>query len=790
MSSNNANQKLNDLLLSRDFDIQALDKQGKPAQSPEDAIMYSFDYIGKSGKDYGTVVVTITDDLTVYFGDNIGKSMEQDDKDDWFNFLIQLRQFAMRNAPGGFSTQNLNKLKYSIHGQAALNEGWAGTKNISWNASPTEARLMIKHKKTIGEGDARFRYIDSLFIETAEGERYRMPFKSLSAGRAMLEHVRQGGKPYDARGNHISTIVEELSLLSRFKRANQGKIFEGETAQLVEEATQYYETLQRNLKSLSTKNGYKKYFESWNPAALTDEDVIIEDLRHLFVEQNIDTRIEQALPLLAKLKQEHTMKEANIFESMMNLITEGTWALPDTEEKQQKLIQLLADELPVGADATNATELLYDLLGDDELFDKLADLAQQDANADARTVIIDRLEELKSNPDVAQVIGKLKLATISKTDDEQEVQEAINSYDIDNTPCPKCHEKELTYLQGTNHCKCGACGKSFSLAGKPVNEITSTQTDLQDSISWPKEVPSDTTYDDEDEEYFDPTNPSHFDYDDDEVDEGSDPTKSQFGKHKYNSSAGYYHRMNKQALGKSPFDKDYERFTGISGKALADKKQEYKDTFKEEELDELSLDTLKSYIKKAAGSSDERSASNLASRAAAKLAEPEGDDDGNWDDEKSYLRSKGIGRAVDRLEESEMGRVAEIMSAIARGEADLATIMNHPDGREEEYVSQELHKKYAEVFDDNPGAEYQDIIDRMQRELEVEYGADDNMEIDMDEGRSDFPDETEHEYNNRQNTSEGTVLQGQYGHSGQLQAVKGIDQDMMNRIKFLAGITK
>jgi len=38
--------------------------------------------------------------------------------------------------------------------------------------------------------------------------------------------------------------------------------------------------------------------------------------------------------------------------------------------------------------------------------------------------------------------------------------------------------------------------------------------------------------------------------------------------------------------------------------------------------------------------------------------------------------------------------------------------------------------------------------------------------------------------------NENTALTGQYGHSGKLQAVKGLDQDMMDRIKFLAGITK
>jgi hypothetical protein len=40
------------------------------------------------------------------------------------------------------------------------------------------------------------------------------------------------------------------------------------------------------------------------------------------------------------------------------------------------------------------------------------------------------------------------------------------------------------------------------------------------------------------------------------------------------------------------------------------------------------------------------------------------------------------------------------------------------------------------------------------------------------------------------NFLESTALTGQYGHSGRLQAVKPQDADMMDRIKFLAGISK
>jgi hypothetical protein len=57
----------------------------------------------------------------------------------------------------------------------------------------------------------------------------------------------------------------------------------------------------------------------------------------------------------------------------------------------------MAQELPVGADATNATEQLYDILGDDQLFDQLTELAARDANADARPLIQARLAELGIN---------------------------------------------------------------------------------------------------------------------------------------------------------------------------------------------------------------------------------------------------------------------------------------------------------------------------------------------------------------------------------------------------------
>jgi hypothetical protein len=191
-------------------------------------------------------------------------------------------------------------------------------------------------------------------------------------------------------------MVSEIATLSRFNRASAGRVLEGVTQEVVSQAQVYYKQLRENLKRMSTARGYSKYFESWHPADITEQEELVENIKTLFVEQTIDTRIEQALPLLAKIQQGRDMKEAEIFESWINNLAEGTWNLPETPEQLDKLKTLMASELIVGPDAINATEQLYDLVGDDILFDRLSELAAQDprANAFDDTEVMNRLAEL------------------------------------------------------------------------------------------------------------------------------------------------------------------------------------------------------------------------------------------------------------------------------------------------------------------------------------------------------------------------------------------------------------
>ena len=409
MAANTPGQQLNDLLVTRNFDPEALDaKTGKPpldaqgAPAPENADMFTFDWVADSGKNYGTVVCLLGADnnFEVYFGDNLGRGMEFDDKADWYQFLDQLRNFAKRNLLR-YDLQNLRRLKYTMAGMAAIKEGlfegYYGNRKVSYAGEPTQARLMIKHDRTLGENDARFRYVESLFIETAAGERFKLPFKKLAGGRAMLEHVRHGGTPYDARGQHIVEMVEQINVLSQFRRAHQGRVFEGAAGELVAETAEYLNRLRHNLKAVSHDRGYTQYFESWSPADVSETDLIVEDLKGLFVETRIDPRIEQALPMLARIQKEaQAMKEAEIFESWANRMVEGTWSLPDTPEQQDELKMLMSQPLTAGADGMNATEQLYGLVGDDVLFDIIGDIAETDPDSniwdDKR--VQDRLEEL------------------------------------------------------------------------------------------------------------------------------------------------------------------------------------------------------------------------------------------------------------------------------------------------------------------------------------------------------------------------------------------------------------
>jgi hypothetical protein len=117
-------------------------------------------------------------------------------------------------------------------------------------------------------------------------------------------------------------------------------------------------------------------------------------MKQRFEKRTFDDRLEEALPLVHKaynMKKEN--KFAEQFETGLDTIAEGTWAVPNTDEDVDKLIDILSNPLPVGVDGQNATNMLYDLIGDDRLFDKFQEIANIDPEQDVSNLVADWLQD-------------------------------------------------------------------------------------------------------------------------------------------------------------------------------------------------------------------------------------------------------------------------------------------------------------------------------------------------------------------------------------------------------------
>lgn len=74
----------------------------------------------------------------------------------------------------------------------------------------------------------------------------------------------------------------------------------------------------------------------------------------------------------------------------------GTWALPQTTEKAKKLQELMKLPLP----AKIASDRLYDLVGDDDLFDKILSVKNEyGKDHDVRDLVKSSLQSFLENKD-------------------------------------------------------------------------------------------------------------------------------------------------------------------------------------------------------------------------------------------------------------------------------------------------------------------------------------------------------------------------------------------------------
>ena len=392
-------------------DVSLGDDKAKATTDPESARFFNFDYV-VDDHDHGNITISLIDEtsLKVYFSKNISGDLDDEHKREWYSFLRELREFAKRNLlsfePRDITRstlkhrdlQQVSKSDDTYTRDDVVSESLYGTRRSSYEKKGP-VRIIVRHSQPILDEEnrrARAHHINNIYVENQEGERFKMPVKSLKLARAVAQHFKQGGDLHDDLGRHICEMAVEAAKLKPFLNKVRHRTFEDtQTQSMVEAAFEYHGLLNNTLKRMTGKKGYKKCAEQFVATSTSYiPEVDTDEMKERFVKRTFDDRLEEALPLVHKaynMKKEN--KFAEQFESWADTVSEGTWAVPDSDDEVAKLIDLLDQPLPVGVDGQNATNALYNIIGDDRLFDRLGELADSDPEADARDLVVDWLQD-------------------------------------------------------------------------------------------------------------------------------------------------------------------------------------------------------------------------------------------------------------------------------------------------------------------------------------------------------------------------------------------------------------
>jgi hypothetical protein len=126
-------------------------------------------------------------------------------------------------------------------------------------------------------------------------------------------------------------------------------------------------------------------------------------LANMYVKQIKNESVDEEMEFEATNSDEDMLDH---YEAQMDQIAEGTWAFPDDMDAVNNLQKLVSQHFPVGDEAQNATGAMYDIIGDDDLFDALG-LAfdEEGPDADARPVIKQWIDNFTHNFEQKRAAG-------------------------------------------------------------------------------------------------------------------------------------------------------------------------------------------------------------------------------------------------------------------------------------------------------------------------------------------------------------------------------------------------
>jgi hypothetical protein len=312
--------------------IRLGDENGAATADPSSAVFFEFEF-QEDADTFGSVSISLADgeNMKVYYNRNLVNKIDEDSKDEWYAFLKELKDYAVEHQMGfdvrDITKNNLTKQDYEnladtnktvntdemseelarITKLAGVTEGLTGTSKRSYE-NLNKTKLIIRHKGKVDETvpGARSRQIQSLYIENEDGERFKYPLTHLAGARAMMRHVSNGGRPHDEFGQHIVSTSEDIAKLNSFSRYVTNKDQLNDNAgDIIEQTKLKLENLRGYMKNLSNQAHYEnasKDFKTSEEQILDDETV--NKMREKFTMTNLDSRVEDALPIINRIMSE------------------------------------------------------------------------------------------------------------------------------------------------------------------------------------------------------------------------------------------------------------------------------------------------------------------------------------------------------------------------------------------------------------------------------------------------------------------------------------------------------
>lgn len=303
------------------------------------ARFFEFEY-EEDGETLGTITITLDDDdgIVVQVSGDIANSAKPDHRA--YKFIRSFRQFA-KNRLLNFDVQNIGKSnldKRDYYFQAKTKElpmmesKMYGTTRISYQ-DLGEARLIVKHSQPVNTDLAagRTMHIESIYVENADGERFKYPFKHLHGARALAEHIKHGGNPYDAIGKHITGLSEELNQLRKFKGyvSRQPMISEA-MGTVTSKVIERIEEVKKEIHNLQRPTFYEQFAESFTEK---DEVIIPEDIMNDWIDRltvrTFNEELKSVFPYLYNIVDEseipvYELDSSELFNNYTSSVKEET----------------------------------------------------------------------------------------------------------------------------------------------------------------------------------------------------------------------------------------------------------------------------------------------------------------------------------------------------------------------------------------------------------------------------------------------------------------------------------